>query len=153
MLAITVDSGASDSIGPEGIAPGVEVRETAASKAGVQYTVANGHKIPNKGEKDVPMVTEEGDEASMTFQIADVHKALGSVRRICEAGNRVVFDEEGSYIENKATGKRTKMEKKGGVYVLKVKVLRKKDLNHVSETGGNGSSSSNAGFLRLVDLI
>ncbi len=36
----------------------------------------------------------------MKFQVADVTRALGSVKKICMAGNRVVFDEE-SYIENK----------------------------------------------------
>ena len=42
----------------------------------------------------------------MTFQVAKVRGPLGSVRRICEAGNRVVFDDEGegSYIESKKTG-------------------------------------------------
>ena len=39
----------------------------------------------------------------MTFQAAPVSKPLGSVKRICAAGHRVVFDGDGSYIENKAT--------------------------------------------------
>ena len=68
------------------------------------------------------MITEEGDSAKMTFQMAQVNKALASVRRICEAGNKVVFDEMGSLIENKRTGKKTHMQKVNGVYVIKVKV-------------------------------
>ena len=40
----------------------------------------------------------------MTFQAAPVSKPLGSVKRICAAGHRVVFHEDGSYIENKTTG-------------------------------------------------
>ena len=37
----------------------------------------------------------------MTFQVAKVRGPLGSVRRICEAGNRVMLDDDGSYIESK----------------------------------------------------
>ena len=56
----------------------------------------------------------------MAFQVAKVRGPLGSVRRICEAGNRVVFDEEGSYIENKVSKKRVNIEKVKGVYLLKL---------------------------------
>ena len=38
------------------------------------------------------------------FQCADVTKALGSVSNICSNGNRVVFDDDGSFIENKQAG-------------------------------------------------
>ena len=54
----------------------------------------------------------------MDIQIADVKKALGSVRRMCEAGNKVVFDDDGSYIENKGTGERVALVKERGSYVL-----------------------------------
>ncbi len=54
-------------------------------------------------------------EVGMTFQVAKVRGPLGSARRICEAGNRVVFDEDGSYIENQASKKRTKIDKAKGV--------------------------------------
>ena len=47
----------------------------------------------------------EGSIIGIDIQIADVKQALGSVRRMCEAGNRVVFDEEESYAENNETGK------------------------------------------------
>ena len=54
----------------------------------------------------------------MTFQVADVKGALGSVHRICEAGNRVVFDDEGSYIECKNTKSRSVIDKVNGVYYM-----------------------------------
>ena len=141
VLKITVDSGASDSVGPLGLAPGVPRRETEVSKRGLEYTVANGGKVVNKGEKEVPMITEEGEKASMTFQMADINKPLASVRRMCEAGNRVVFDEEGSYIENKKTGRKTGMQKERGVYVLTVKVPKAME------------ESREMGFIRLEELI
>ena len=40
----------------------------------------------------------------MTFQVAQVNKALGSVHSIVHKGNRVVFDDEGLYIEDKKYG-------------------------------------------------
>ena len=44
---------------------------------------------------------------------------MASVAKICGAGNKVVFDdEEGYYIENKASGKRTWMTKRNGVFFL-----------------------------------
>ena len=59
----------------------------------------------------------------MTFQVAGVHKALGAVSRIVGAGHRVIFDDpktEGSYIEDKTTGHRTKLREQNGVYFLDV---------------------------------
>ena len=48
----------------------------------------------------------------MKRTVADVIEVLASVARICECNNRVVFDEEGSYIEDKQSGRRTPMHKK-----------------------------------------
>ena len=72
--------------------------------------------------------TKEGAPAIMTFQVCDVDGPLGSVRKMCRAGNRVVFDDDGqgggSYIENKKTGKISKMVDDGEMYVLQLKVPR-----------------------------
>ena len=63
--------------------------------------------------------TEEGLERRVTAQVADVNKALLSVKKIVAAGNRVVFDEE-SYIEDKGTGDRTWLHEAGGMYMLRM---------------------------------
>ena len=86
----------------------------------------------------------------MTFQVAKVRGPLGSVRRSCEAGHRVVFDEDGSYIENKASKKRVKIDKVKGVYMLKLWVKRQESLgvNRV-----NGFANSSSSFARLGQLI
>ena len=55
----------------------------------------------------------------MRFQAAPVERALGSVKRICQAGHRVVFDEdEGSYILNKKTGEVNWLREDNGNYVM-----------------------------------
>ncbi len=45
-------------------------------------------------------------------------KVLGSVAQMVDAGNRVVFDDTGSYIHNKASGKNTTVHRRNGVYVF-----------------------------------
>ena len=39
---------------------------------------------------------------------------------MAKAGNRVVFDEDGSYIEDKNTGERMWLKEKDGMYMLKL---------------------------------
>ena len=56
----------------------------------------------------------------MIFQVCDVTKVLGSVSGIVKKGNRVVFDDEESYIENQTDGSRALLRERLGVYVLDV---------------------------------
>ena len=69
--------------------------------------------------------SEEGTERNMTAQVCDVNKALLSVKKVVKAGNRVVFDEDGSYIEDKQTGEKMWMEENNGMYILKLWVRAK----------------------------
>ena len=88
------------------------------------YQAANKTRIYNKGQKDIKAVTGNGTQVDMTFQIADqITQPLGSVRRLCEAGNRVVFDSE-SYIENKATGLKTPIQLRNGEYMMDLYVRK-----------------------------
>ena len=89
------------------------------------YRAANDTKIAIHGKKELHGYTPEGSRIGIDLQMVDVKKALGSVRRMCEAGNRVVFDEEESYVENKHTGERTVLTKEKGAYLLTVWVPRK----------------------------
>jgi hypothetical protein len=74
------------------------------------------------GEKKFSMVTTEGHWAEATFQVAEVTRPLCSVTKICDRGNRVVFEAEGGYIENYATGVKTKFARKSNVYVMEMYV-------------------------------
>ena len=87
--------------------------------------MANGEEIDNEGEKSfiAHMLTIEGADSGgkgITAQVCKVHRPLMSVKKICKNGHRVVFDEEGSYVENKWTGKKIKVEEEDGEYVLDV---------------------------------
>ena len=119
-VEMAVDSGATETVVGESMLPGVETKPGEASRRGVQYEVANGDRIDNLGEKKFTCVVEEGCECDMKAQVCDVNKALLSVREMAQAGNRVVFDADGSYIENKETGNRVRMQEQGGMYTLKL---------------------------------
>ena len=140
-IEVTVDSGAVDTVGPPTVAPGIPIRETAASRSGMHYRAANNMKSPNLGEKKIEGINEEGQDVGMTIQVAKVNKVLASVGRMCEAGNKVVFDdEEGSYIMNKKTGKVTKFEKRNGVYNFNLMIP--KELSSVESASNSSSSAS-----------
>jgi hypothetical protein len=154
VIEVNIDSGAIDSCIPPNVAEQFKVRSTKMSENGGYYTSASGGAIYNEGERDVHGVTDDSQEVGMTFQVAKVRGPLGSVRRICEAGNRVVFDDEGdgSYIESKRTGKKTKIDKVKGVYLLRLWVNKERQMNSIGEDVKQ-YANSNSVFARLGQMI
>ena len=131
-IPITVDSGAVDSVIPRRIASGVKVKQTEASRMWLKYRSASGGAIVNEGERDLKGYSNEANRVDMTMQVAEVTKPLGSVRAFVKAGNKVVFDEGSSYIENKATGVRTGIEDRNGAYVFDLWIPRAEREKRVS---------------------
>jgi hypothetical protein len=123
-IELAVDSGATESVVPNTMPESIKTIEGPASKRGVMYEVASGHQIPNEGEKRFTAVTEEGQERNLTLQVCDVNQGLLSVAKMAQAGNRVVFDKAGSFVENKLTGERTWLQEKSGMFVMKLWVKR-----------------------------
>ena len=123
-LELAVDSGATETVIGEESLQSIKLLEGAAYKRGVKYEVANGIRIPNLGEKRFVGVTEEGLSREIVAQVCEVNKPLLSVSKIVAAGNRVVFDENGSYIENIASGEKVWMKSQGGMYMLKMYVKK-----------------------------
>ena len=120
IIGLAVDSGATENVMNEDMLCSVEVKEGAAYKRGVKYEVANGDVIPNLGEKKYVGVSEEGISRSITAQVCDVNKVLLSVKKMTAAGNRVVLDDAGSYVEDKNTGEIMWMREENGMYMLKL---------------------------------
>ena len=140
-LELTVDSGAAETICPGSDAPNVPTVPGQKMAQGVRYTCAGGKKIPNLGEKRCLMCTNESStEHRLTMQVADVNRALLSVSKAVDGGNRVVFDSEWSYIEDKRTGEKTTVRRRGGLYVLETWVkARSNDPRPIdSPFGGQG---------------
>jgi len=119
-IEMAVDSGASESVVSEDMLTGVETVEGYAQKKGVQYEVADGALIPNLGEKKFVAVSDAGVTRAMKAQVCDVNKALLSVHRVVQAGNRVVFAASGSYVQDETSGETMALTEKGGMYMLKL---------------------------------
>ena len=120
LVELAVDSGATETVINEEMVSSVEMKEGQAYRRGVKYEVANGEHIPNLGEKKFTGTSSEGIARTITAQVCDVNKALLSVRKVMAAGNKVVFDAEGSYIEDKSTGEKMWMEDNRGMFILKL---------------------------------
>ena len=119
-ISLAIDSGAAEIVIPHTLVTEYPIVETERSRSGACYASATGEPIPNLGEQKLPMAIEEGSMRAMTFQAAPVAKPLGSVKRICQAGHYVIFDEEGSYIMNKVTGELNWLREQNGNYMLDV---------------------------------
>ena len=81
---------------------------------------ANNSKIPVYGRKMIQGVTDDWNNLKIEAEVADVRRALGSVKRLCEAGNTVVFSGRESYIQNDKTGNRTQIDATRRGYVVNV---------------------------------
>ena len=128
-IELTVDSGAAETICPVSIAPSVNTQPGIKTAQGVKYTCAGGRKLPNLGEKRCMLSTNDSaTQRGLTMQVADVNRALLSVSKSVDAGNRVVFDRDWSFIEDRQTGERTTLTRQGGLYVLEAWVKPKPDI-------------------------
>ena len=125
---LVVDSGASATVLPEGWFLNYLKKESEGSKAGEFWRAANNAKIHNLGEKTLQLVSLDGTVSrSMTLQVAQVGKALGSVSKMVHNNNRVVFDPAGSYIGSLSDGSVLPLREHNGVVVLDAWVAPARD--------------------------
>ena len=121
---------------PPHVGRGYEIQPGEASKAGVRYEVANGEEIPNLCEKKLLVMTEEGTWRGLKAQVAEVSKALQSVRGLVKAGHLVVFGDGNDgcqhYVLNKTTGEINSVSDDGINYLMRLHVV----LQAVSPFGG-----------------
>ena len=121
---LTVDSGAADHVMPIGWLVMFIVMASIGSKKGLHYVAADGTRIPNLGQQMIRFMTLDGTWCEWVFQVAGIHKPLVSVSKLIEAGYRVVFDEDNSYIIHKKSKQIIKMRKERGVFVVDAYVTR-----------------------------
>ena len=77
---LVVDSGAGETFMPVDWLTSHPVTESDGSRANDFYTTADGSKVYNEGRRKLDVCTLDGQQRrSMTFQVARVKKALGSV--------------------------------------------------------------------------
>ena len=66
--------------------------ESDRSRGNDFYTTADGSKVYDEGQRKLHVYTHDGQQRrSMTFQVARVKKAPGSVSQMVKNGNKLVF--------------------------------------------------------------
>lgn len=120
-LWITVDSGASENVVSEPCLPLVLMAPSKGSTEDVRYLAADSNSMPNRGEKAVRIVTEEGHRCSLSMQVTDVKRLLMSVSRICDAGHSAADTRNGGVIRHLASGQETRLHRVGNVFSLKAR--------------------------------
>ena len=130
---ITMDSGAAHNVMPRKmVRDKSQIRPSEGSKRGAHYVAATNGRIPNEGEYDFAFFTSEGVPETMTFQIAEVNKALGSISYLVDHGYRVVFDRnpvsgrDMSCMTHKESNKVSRFRRDRNVWVLDAAVGRDK---------------------------
>ena len=115
-LRTTMDSGATVTVIPPSAGRWYDIEESAASRAGIEYEIANGDTLPNLGQKVMPVVVGDGCLRSMTAQVADITTALTAPRALHKSGHMTIFDGPDSFVLNKLTGEVTPIDDDGTSY-------------------------------------
>ncbi len=135
-LTNIMDSGASVTALPPSAGKLYAMEESPASRAGVEYEAANGHAIPNLGQKTLPVITKEGTLRCMLAQMADVTHGLQSVRQMHATGHMVVFDGPDSFTLNKFTGEVNAIDDNGSNYLMESWICPPEELGEVMAASG-----------------
>ncbi len=69
-IRVQIDSGAIDAVGPKEITKAFKMKETAMSRRGIGYVVANGSGVKNYGEKKIVGHAEDGEGFSLSKDTA-----------------------------------------------------------------------------------
>ena len=121
VITAVVDSGAEETVAPPGLLPG-KVEVSAMQRAGGRYRAANGARIPNLGQQLTTFHTPDGHSCSLRFQIAGVERPLISVSQLAKTGHKVEFGADEASIVHLRSGRRIRLQRAGGVYLLRMRV-------------------------------
>ena len=117
-----MDSGASEPVAPPDMCPHCDFVPSPGSIAGQGYVSASDGVMPNLGEQLLDVVTADGYDAQVKYQMANVSRPLNSVSEICDAGGDrgqyVIFGRGGGAIINLETGRQTPFDREEGICML-----------------------------------
>ena len=111
-IRATVDTGAAGHFMPTEMFPRVELDHTSTTKT---FVAANGERIKDLGEKTISFKSVEGVHRCIKFRSTNVVKLLISMRKVAQAGNVVVLEEENPHIRNNRDGTFIKLDVNSGV--------------------------------------
>ena len=95
-----------------------KLKENIESTNNVPLEAANGTEVKNHGENNLFGYSADWVPLAANVQIAEVRSNLGAGMKMIEADNRIILDKGGSYIENKRTGSRIKINREGGAFTF-----------------------------------
>ena len=143
-VTAVVDSGAEETVAPPGLLPG-RVEESPMQRAGGgRYRAANGARLPNLGQQVAAFRTPEGLNRSLRFQIAGVERPLISVAQLAKTGHRVEFGAEEGHIVHVPSGQRLRLQRTGGVYLLRMLVKDSRPASSATRSGESAARSEAA---------
>ena len=92
-------------------------------ECGQEFVSANEDVLPNLGEQHLGVVMSTGRETVVSYQMADVSRALSSISEICDAGHpdfghHGVFGRHGGMVVNLETGMTTPFERDVNIYCM-----------------------------------
>ena len=126
LVEAVVDSGAVDSVTPPKIfhAP---VKPSEMSKSGTKYEGPDKSKIPNLGETDAVFAVDEGHSCGLRMQVADIARPLIAASHLADGGNIVQLGKKGGTIIHEKTGRKIAVQRRGGIYLLRMWISPPKD--------------------------
>ena len=120
-VTAVLDSGAEETVAPPGLLPG-RLESSPMSRAGGRFRAANGTRIPHLGPQVATFTTAEGRSCSLRFQIAGVERPLVSVSQLAKTGHTIELGKDVAVVTHRASGRKLKLPRVGGVYVLRMRV-------------------------------
>ena len=96
------------------------------------------------------LLTKEKEKATVTFQVADVHKPILSVSALTAHGHNVGFTKDGGTITLARSGRRIAFQRRDGVYKLEVLMApgKKRAAEQVALVANSSPEGAAAGFTR-----
>ena len=117
-VAVAMDTGATANVTPNGVF-GVKVTPPPPGESD-DFFGADNARILNLGTQVGNGTTTDAEpiDYSINFDVAKISRPLGSVSKLLKKNHRAMFDEGNSYIQNKSSGKKTKLREEGGLFFL-----------------------------------
>ncbi len=137
IITSVMDSGATVPVLMPTAGKEYPVQESEASRAGVEYEIANGDTLANLGEKMMAVLTKEGTLRGYKSQVANVSKNLQSVRALLSSGHAVCFglgeNGEDHVVVNRLSGEINFLRDDGVNYLQDLMVVPPDQIEQVAQ--------------------
>ena len=120
VIPVKLDTGACDWVFTPEASKAFPLLETPNSSNGINDKGANGSEIANYGEMMISGYTGDYVPLTVGAQIVEVQRNLASGFKIMVAGNKIVLDDDGSYIQNKANGRNINIANHNGEFKFEI---------------------------------